>query len=456
MKGLLAPGALFLAACAPAAPPDVVLITVDTLRADHLGAYGASAPATPHIDRLAREGLLFERASAPMPLTLPAHFSIFTGRYPREHGVLNNALALPDSARTLAEILAEHGYRTGAFTAVSLLDRASGAAQGFEHFRSPEGTRQRRAEEVVPEALHWVAGLPDDAPFFLWVHLYDPHLPYDPPNGFRDGLDPELARTLPALDLRTICALAAENQGDVPAAVLAHGRALYRGEVAYADHWVGTLLTGLERPLGPLVVLTADHGESFEDGVFFEHAESLFEAATRIPLILRHPRLLPAGERRHGQASAVDIAPTILDLLGIAAPPGSGRSLLALADDAERYVLLQHPLYSSETLDNRTQIQRTVRSVGGMPTRAIPVGQDSLGLVGGGWRFLRAGEREELYPELRAAGATRELAAEQPETAARLRALLDQELALRPLTVLDASGIEAELLEELRELGYTR
>jgi len=181
-------GATLLVACGEEQRrPNVLLITVDTLRADYLGAYGSSAARTPHIDRLAREGSLFEQAAAPMPLTRPTHASILTARYPREPGVVNNAPSLPPASWTLAEILHAEGYRTGAFVAVALLSAEAGFAQGFETYRSPNTSKERPADEVVPEALEWLAALSKDEPFFLWTHVFDPHLPYAPPAEYRDG-----------------------------------------------------------------------------------------------------------------------------------------------------------------------------------------------------------------------------------------------------------------------------
>jgi arylsulfatase A-like enzyme len=438
--------------------PSVVLVTLDTLRADHVGAYGSRA-RTPSLDRLAAEGAVFEHAVAPMPMTLPSHFSIFTGRYPREHGVLSNALALPESETVLTERLRDAGYATGAFVGVSLLDAASGAAQGFERFDAPVGTRQRPAEEVVPRALEWLAGQSAERPFFLWVHLFDAHLPYAPPEPFRRDLDPKLATKLPSIELASLHGIAAANGGDLPPAVLAHGQDLYRGEAEYVDHWIGRLLDALDaHPSGPaaLAIVTADHGESFERGVYFEHTESLGQETLHVPLIVRHPARFAPGTRIDGDASLLDLAPTILAAVGLPPLDGTaGRSLLAPeAAGAERLTLVQHPAYSSETLANRTAMQQAMRSVAGTPTRVIRSGEDMTGVVGGGWKYLRTSAgREELY---RLDDEARERSAEDPERTARMRAELERLLAEHPLHVLDSSKIDPALLEELEDLGYAR
>lgn len=456
MRALFLGLALGLGACAESRPhPNLVLVTLDTLRADHVGAYGTRA-RTPNLDRLALRSTVYEHVAAPMPMTRPSHFSLFTGRYPREHGVLSNALALPDSETVLAEVLSAQGYQSAGFVAVSLLDADSGAAQGFATFDSPEGGRQRTGDEVVPRALAWLEARTGPAPFFLWVHLFDAHLPYDPPAAYRHELDPTLAEKLPALDLRTLHGLAHANGGDLPRPVLEHGLALYRGEVEALDHWIGELLDGVERLTAgqpTLTAVVADHGESFERGVFFEHTESLGEETLRLPLLISYPPLFPPGTRVAAQASMIDLAPTLLEALGLPdLPRASGRSLLAKAPDPGRLVLVQHPVYSSETLANRTAMQRAMRSVAGMPTHEIRSGEDMTGLVGEGWKYLRASSgREELY---RLDDESLELGAAHPEVLARLGSELTRQLAAHPLRVLDTTKIDPELLRELGELGY--
>lgn len=188
-------------ACAPDSQPGIVLITVDTLRADALDLSprdpGGEPGSTPALARLASEGTVFERAVAPMSLTRPAHFSIFTGRYPREHGVVNNQISLPESEATVAEHLQAAGYATAAFVAVNLLGPGSGAEQGFDVFEAPSSQLEWPASRVVAEAEGWLDGLAADQPFFLWVHLFDPHQPYDPPADLRASLEPELEARYP-------------------------------------------------------------------------------------------------------------------------------------------------------------------------------------------------------------------------------------------------------------------
>jgi len=268
-----------------ASAPNVVLITIDTLRADHVGAYGASAGSTPALDALAAEGLRFENAISPVPLTRPAHASLLTGLLPPEHGVRDNLPAKLDSSiPTLATRLKADGYHTAAFVGSFLLGRGSGFEAGFDVIGdgSAEGVNdsigpraERRAGEVAEEALQFLASA--SPPFFLWVHLYDPHAPYDPPDGYA-------------------------GKG-------------YRGEIAYADSQVGRIVDALRaRGLldSTLVVATADHGEGLGDHGEDEHGALVYEESLRVPLILRGPGIA-RGRVEREPVSLVDVAPFILE-----------------------------------------------------------------------------------------------------------------------------------------------
>jgi arylsulfatase A-like enzyme len=462
----LVTGVLVATSCGDGPPPTrpdysgprgIVLVTVDTLRADHLSSYAPGRARTPRIDRLAREGTLFERAVVPMPLTRPSHFSMFTSLYPREHGVLNNAMHLPDSSLTLAEILRERGYRTGGFVAISLLGPDSGAAQGFEELRSPVDEHEVPASRVVPWALKWVSDLDADEPFFLWVHLFDPHQPYDPPAGFREGLDPMLATALPRVSWEELMKAAMRNGGDVPRRLLEYAQVLYAREVEATDAWVGKLVEGLEAQMDLdelLIVFTADHGECFEDGVYFEHADCLSEHGVRVPLILRHPARFDAGERVPHPVSTLDIAPTILEAAGIAVPPGfSGRSLSG-TPSADRTLLLQYPFYQPGIRWQKLQQRRIIRSVAGQEAAAILIDTEKVGVVGREWKYLRSGEREELYPMTPEPAEATNLALTRRKERKEMERALDRELERHPLRLGEPGEVNPELLESLRALGY--
>jgi arylsulfatase len=454
--------ALALGACRRGESPSILLISVDTLRADSLGAYGARPSRTPRLDRLAAKSTVFERAAVPMPLTRPSHFSMLTSRYPREHGVVNNRIALPESERTLTEILAEHGYRTAAFVGVSLLAHGSGLEQGFETIGEPR-ERQRSAQEVVEQALAWIGSLGARERFFAFVHLFDPHEPYAPPPEYRLEVAAELDRSLPSVGRQEIYRTASENGGDVPRAVLDHARALYLGEVAAVDHAMGELLDGLaarSRDLDEMIVVfTADHGECFEHGVYFEHAHCLRDPALRVPLWIRHPPEFPSGARVGAQVSTLDIAPTLLAAVGIEAPPGwSGRRLSARDGGEPRYVLVQHPYYQPEAARGRLERLGAVKTVAGEPTVPVLVETEKLGLVGDDWTYLRArgpaGTSEELYPASGRGDDSVDVAGVQAGERERLAALLDEALRAHPLRLIDAGRVNPELRETLRALGY--
>ncbi len=463
--------ALSLAACGdprPARQPSVLLITVDTLRADHLGPYASLAPPsrplpqTPQIDLLAATGTVFDNAVAPMPLTLPSHFSIFSSLYPREHGVMNNGMALPEAISVLPEMLMEQGYATGGFASVTLLDQASGAARGFDTFVNPRKPRERPGEVAVEATLDWLTEIPTDKSFFGWVHLFDPHLPYGPPAGFLDSVDPQLAKRWPVLDWPQLRDIARENDGNVPRQIYEHALALYRAEVEYIDAQIGRLLQGLEalgRRNDTLIVLTADHGEAFENGVFFEHADSLFDGAIRIPLILSHPGSdsgwPTAGARVPEQVSSIDIAPTILDALGLEIPAGfAGRPLQNAASFGDRYVLVQHPFVQQDRAESHPHVNRVIRTVDGRPVVEILVENERVGLVGTDWKLLRTDQVSSLYRRSVDPAETRDLAQQEEPMRQELETRLEQLLEKHPLQVIEPAKINDELRETLEALGY--
>jgi len=434
--------------------PNILIITVDTLRADYLGTYGDSTAITPNIDALARSATVFERAAAPMPLTRPSHFSLLTAKYPREHGVVNNAMALPSEATTLTEILQETGYETAAFLSVLLLAEDSGAAQGFSTYDTPAEDNERSAERTIGRALHWLEERESQGPFFLWVHLFDPHIPYAPPHEFRPA---EVADS-PAVTWARLNAIAADNGDNVPEQILEEAKQLYRGEIAYTDHWVGELLRGVDsqrQPQDTMVVFTADHGECFENGSYFEHSDCLFEPAIRIPLIVRSAPTFPRGAQVETQTSIIDIAPTILRSIDIEIPSEfSGRPLQDSAAFENRYVLIQHPLYQEKLTRVRPHRRRNIRSVAGEPRGEMLIDKERVGVVGGDWKYLRSGTDERLYRITPDVDEKENLAEVNPEARAKMLDQLRRELAQHPLQLIAPSEINDELLKTLEALGY--
>lgn len=326
----------------------IILVTVDTLRPDHLPLYGYDEPTAPALDHLAQSSVVFDLAFSTAPKTAPAYATMFTGAYPYRHGVRLLGQELHADNVTLAERLAEAGYATGGFVSSTvMINRLSALGKGFgiwdDYMPRREPNREnyeRGARQTMNAALEW---LPDGSgPFFLFIHLIDPHGPYVAPAMFRtryskrqgDFIDPEDVPGFQRLQ-------GAEVIGDYIDG--------YDGEVTYADFELGRLLTELmNRELydRALIVFTADHGESFgEDGFYFRHGKTLHEVSIRVPLVIKPPGGRPVGvpERRGGTVSLVDIAPTLLDYAGVAIPEGlDGVSLRAVVEGgdqrAERFV----------------------------------------------------------------------------------------------------------------------
>ncbi len=301
--GLLLAGVVALLAGhgRPPSTPNLLIITLDTTRADRLGAYGSRLVSTPNLDWIARTGVLFEQATTVAPLTLPAHCSLFTGRFPPGHGVRdNNGFVLAPSHVTLAEVLGASGFRTGACPSSFVLDRRSGVGRGFDTYDDDFGIRRedaaggralrRSAGETVDHATSWIARS-SSSPFFAWIHLYDAHAPYDPPEPYR---------------------------------TLYPGRP-YDGCVAFLDAQVGRLVRWLSQHAlldHTLIVVMADHGESLGEHGEWTHGLGLYQSVLHVPLIVRLPTAAHAGLRIGAVVRNVDVMPTVLSVLGAAAPAG--------------------------------------------------------------------------------------------------------------------------------------
>jgi choline-sulfatase len=292
-----------------ATPPratNIVLVTIDTLRADRLGSYGYSKGQTPNLDHFARNGVLFENAVTPTPLTAPSHASIFTGLYPTAHKVRDTGgFILQPSLDTLARILQREGWDTAAFVGSSVLKKHFGFSQGFavydDEMPKPDARKiatdfaERRAGDVVNRAIAWL-GRESGKQFFLWVHVFDPHFPYEPPAPYREKF-----RGSP-----------------------------YDGEVAYTDQELGRLFASVSKKSAPentLIAVLADHGESLGDHGEYSHGVFLYDSTLRIPFLLAGAGV-PAGVRVKQQARTIDLLPTLLELAGQKPPLGvQGASL---------------------------------------------------------------------------------------------------------------------------------
>lgn len=299
------PGASLDAVAAALPRANVLLVTIDTLRADHVGAYGGAQGVTPTLDRLAAEGVRVATAHAHVPLTLPSHTALMTGEYPFVNGVRDNGSFRFDGARpTLASALKGAGYRTGAFVSAFVLDARFGLNAGFDVYDDRMNAHgvggdlsvlERPAGPTLAAAARWIGDGAAGTPWFAWVHLYDAHDPYVPPEPYRTrfAADP------------------------------------YTGEVAAVDAALGAALDGL-RQQGALtrtiVVVASDHGESLGEHQERTHGLFAYEATLRVPLLLWAPGALKAGVLQ-GPARLIDVAPTVLDLVGVSAPAVAGRSM---------------------------------------------------------------------------------------------------------------------------------
>jgi arylsulfatase A-like enzyme len=396
---------------APAGAPNVVIVSIDTLRADALGAYGNAAAHTLALDRLAAEGVTFEQAISPAPWTLPALASVMTGLYPRHHGA--GAIAnrrdplgrtpLAPGVQTLAETFAQRGYRTHAIVTNPYLLAGSGLAAGFESYENltflseamvagrtnaaqwlldhlaPRLVVGDRGVEVSDWAVRWLEHVDADRPFFLWLHYIDPHGPYGGTPGARhktfrgdssfgataghdlllDGHSPDPVR-LRSGEVRLDDA---EKRGL---------RALYDGEVTEVDRQVGRVLEALDRrglAAGTLVVCVSDHGEEFWEHGGVEHGHTLYDELLHVVLLMRWPGHLQAGLRVPGVASSVDIAPTIRELVGLPDPGSSdGVSLVAGlrgAMPSPRAVISENLLFAEERVALRTDGAKLIRWANG-------------------------------------------------------------------------------------------
>ena len=342
---------------APASPRSVLLVSIDTTRADHIGAWGSEV-RTPNIDRLASEGVRFRDAMSQIPVTGPSHLTLMSGAGPWTHGNLLNGAPVPADQPLLADTLHHAGWRTGAFVSSFVLDGRFGLDRGFQVYDDELGGRsgwsgtlpgrieerlawrlwpdrelERGAGETVDRALDWLNDQ-GDAPFFAWVHLFDPHGPYAPPEPWDEAYYHGNPRD-PANTSMSLVHNVAEYLRPSLAGITDVNwvRAQYSGEISYADSQLGRLLDWLDssgRAGSTLVVVVGDHGESLgEHDVWFNHGDDLFEAEVHVPMVFRLPGAMTANVAQAGPVELCDVAPTVLDLLGTDAKPAAdGISLL--------------------------------------------------------------------------------------------------------------------------------
>jgi choline-sulfatase len=395
---------------------NLVIVTLDTTRADRIGAYGSHDVETPTIDRLAAEGTLFEQAVSVAPLTLPAHSSIFTGKFPPEHGVRDNGgFFLGADQVTLAEILKGRGYRTGGFVAAYVLDGKWGINQGFDTYFDDFDLSQvravslsaiqRPANEVLDKALPWIEQAAG-APFFAWIHLYDPHAPYRPPEPF-----------------------ATRYKGHP-----------YNGEIAFADSQLARLVSSLQAHQlydRTVIVVMGDHGESLGEHGEGAHGFFVYNSVTHVPLVVRAPFSQTGRRRVSDPVRSVDVMPTVLDLLG--APAASGISGVSL-------VPLMTGTRSELGLDAYSEAMYPLHHYGWSDLHALRAGR---------YKVIDA-PRPELYDLDRDPAETTNLFSERQALGDRMIAQLRTvESGFKKVVAsMPAADVDPEARERLAALGY--
>jgi arylsulfatase A-like enzyme len=402
------------------APSDlnVILVTIDTLRSDRVSSYGSELVDTPNIDNFASEGVLFSNAASTVPFTLPAHSSILTGLYPPGHGVRENVgYTLDPSIPTLAEVLSDGGWTTAGFVSAFVLDGRWGIDQGFDHYFDDFNLKdfetanlssvQRSGDVTIAKAVRWLDGRPKNAPFFLWLHLYDPHDPYTPPEPFKSQYP---------------------------------GRP-YDGEVAYTDSLIGEFRQALEERgllTSSLVILTADHGEGLGDHGEASHGFFIYDSTIHVSLIVRPPTAADVGRVVDSAVSHVDIFPTILDAVDLSAPKRvHGQSLLPMiaGENAE----LDRGVYSESLYP--------LLHYGWAPLRAIRTENHKL----------ISAPRLEVFDVMADPREERDLSLEQPGVTGELEqrlADLRTEIESDAPAARAAPDIDSETLAQLQALGY--
>ncbi|MBU0756411.1 MAG: sulfatase-like hydrolase/transferase [Planctomycetes bacterium] len=399
-------------------PKNVILVTLDTVRADHLGCYGYDKGTTPGMDRLAATGVVFENAFTPVPITLPSHTTILTGSHPLQHGIHNNGtFVLEDAAQTLAEDLKARGFRTGAVMGGIVLGSEFGLDQGFDFYedrisRDPKENNlytERPADEVTRLGIEWIEKVREGS-FFLWLHYFDPHADYKPPSPFK------------------------ENFPESP----------YDGEIAFVDHCFNQVIekiTTLGKLNETLIIIVGDHGEGLGDHGELLHAVFLYDSTVRVPLIFHYPGLGCNSMRIDCLVDTLDIRPTVLELLDGRAPAKSGAyrggSLL--------------PLTRNEPVDDRPVLLETnypAFNYGWSPLAGFRTRE---------WKYIHA-PKPELYRIDRDTAELQDLSTQEPEHLKimearywKLRESLEQGVGAG-LARKQALGREME--EKLKRLGY--
>jgi arylsulfatase A-like enzyme len=435
--------------------PNILLISIDSLRADHLGAYGYDRDTSPEIDRLAREGVRWATAVAPSPWTLPSHVSLFTALPPIAHGVLFDPKALDEETLCLAEVLQANGYATAGFVGGPFLRSLYGLAQGFDVYDDRtvvrplfESHQGRTSPALVGLATDWLeawARRPERPPFFLFLHLWDVHYDYTPPAPFDTLFDPDYEGSITAENFE----LGEHIHPGMAPRDLEHVVALYDGEIRYTDGWVGRLLRFLDEQslaADTIVVVTADHGEEFFEHGAKGHRKNLYDETMRIPLVIRYPGRVPAGRVVDALARLEDVPTTLLALAGIERPAAFGAPHVPGGGEARD---LREDFDRGDAGGSRGHI-----AFGDLHGTQSSIRVDGMKLI---LTRHREAMRDELYDLAADPGEQRDLRGTRSEG----RALFDRFARWhayweeRPRHAVDIE-LDEEQLETLRSLGYIR
>lgn len=458
-------------ACTPEPTPraqGVLLITVDTLRADHLGAYGYALATSPNIDKLAERGVLFRSANVQWPKTWASMASLLTGRYPKTTGLQLKPRVLPQSLLMLSEVFSEAGYETAGIVANFNVGRTMGFEQGFDHFveswqerwLDEEGSRDyvnaagrvkayTNATLVTDQALQWLEDRDASQPFFLWLHYMDPHGPYLPPQQYAELFNGQ--HTSRKLSSSRIPTYQQQQEAGRVIEDLAHYEAQYDRQIRYFDDEFGRLVASLNE-LGldrSLIALTADHGESLtEHGYYFEHGFNAYQPTAHVPLIIAQPGVISPGRRINRPVELLDLTPTLVELAGIDVPPSHEGSSFARALRGETHDVADKPVFTESGYD----VDASQLAVRDQNWKLIHVRSESD-------RPNLSGAEFELYDLAKDPGELANVAEWNPEQVARLRGELSRwynategrdELG----DEVDLESLDKDSRDMLKALGY--
>ena len=436
-RALALAAALFgLVGCGKQEFTNVVLISIDTIRADHMSVYGYERPTTPHLERLAESSVAFDAAYATSSTTGPSHATLFTGLYAPRHGVNANAVALGETHVTLAEVLREHGFDTAGIIGSFVLDGRFGFAQGFDVFQQDfdlgggkfkathwEGIRlkegfDRRASDTTARALTWLESARDTSkPFFLFLHYFDPHEPYVPPEPYRSSF--------------------VQDESDAVQN--------YDAEIAYTDAQIGRFLDALDA-MGlrqqTLVIVTSDHGQGLGQHNELYHAVNIYEESVRAPLLMGGPGIV-VPQRRAELFEQVDVLPTVLGLLGIESPAGvDGEDLSALLRNEAPAAHPSAAFVYRQYYPRRHQV------------RGARVGGEQFGVRQEHWKLIDGPGGTELYDLATDPHELTNVYAAEPIVGTRLREALEAWRARLHVPASTPVALDESERAKLRALGY--